>query len=289
MKEEHPNEPVPEAPSPADPIVSFRIFLQNEETKEPAAGRNVLIQGEKDGGDTQLVAILNSSATGYVAFKADPSELDDYVALVASVETADGPSARLSLSDPSQFAVAHTIPTRFSALPATPPAGPAIVRPDVTDAMISGASIGILPKPGIACSQFVPSGLTTAQFQGVQFLIDDPCRFLKVQCPNGSDGKPTEFSIQYGKALFFDVVWYPLGFSLGDLVYSVSLAPCESTKLAVRDWTRETWAKRSEDSTATERQTSEFDRNGTILETMVGATAGFGAAKGGAVKGSLGG
>ncbi len=54
------------------------------------------------------------------------------------------------------------------------------------------------------------------------------------------------YSVQYNSE------WFPLGHSLGQIAYSLPLAPGEKMQIAVVDWTRHETAKRTEQTTETE-------------------------------------
>lgn len=55
-----------------------------------------------------------------------------------------------------------------------------------------------------------------------------------------------------GALLTFSQSWYAQGVALGQLLHSISLAPAESTRIAMLDWTRRTKGKQSEDVTENE-------------------------------------
>lgn len=55
-----------------------------------------------------------------------------------------------------------------------------------------------------------------------------------------------------GALLTFAQSWYAQGVALGQLLHSVSLAPAESTRIAMLDWSRRVVGKQSEDVTETE-------------------------------------
>lgn len=64
------------------------------------------------------------------------------------------------------------------------------------------------------------------------------------------------------------VSFYPIGHALGQVVYSLALAPCESVKLAVIDWSREDGTSRDEDTTARENLVHNLKRDRTIEEVV---------------------
>lgn len=59
-----------------------------------------------------------------------------------------------------------------------------------------------------------------------------------------------------GALLTFSQSWYAQGVSLGQLLHSVALAPGESTRIAMIDWSRRTSGRQAEDVTETEQLTN---------------------------------
>jgi len=80
-------------------------------------------------------------------------------------------------------------------------------------------------------------------------------------------------TISVGHLLQFRQVWRADGYSLGDLVYSLPLAPCEKKQIAVVDWTRRTEGQRADSTAASEQITAALTRDRDIRE-IVGSTVG---------------
>lgn len=108
------------------------------------------------------------------------------------------------------------------------------------------------------------------------------------------DEEPTFYqatTIAHGHLVQFRQLWKADGFSLGDLLYSLPLAPAQKKQLAVIDWERRESAERSEELLASERLAADLNRdrdileivNSTVEESMRGASA---ALTGGVGKGS---
>ncbi|MCC7123222.1 MAG: hypothetical protein IT178_00120 [Acidobacteria bacterium] len=71
-----------------------------------------------------------------------------------------------------------------------------------------------------------------------------------------------------GAMLTFSQSWFPIGLSLGQLLYSLPLAPGESTKLAVIDWRRRTAASLDESVSQTESLANTLTQNRAIAEVV---------------------
>ncbi len=75
-------------------------------------------------------------------------------------------------------------------------------------------------------------------------------------------------NIVQGKILYYRQVWQPVKQSLGDILYSLALAPCEEIKLAVIDWSRRDSARREEDRQASDQLAHDLHRERTIEEAV---------------------
>jgi hypothetical protein len=68
----------------------------------------------------------------------------------------------------------------------------------------------------------------------------------------------------------FSQYWIPQSLSLGQLLHSVGLAPGESTKIAVIDWSRQTRGQTDEDIDESERLTGQMQQSRSISEVQQG-------------------
>jgi hypothetical protein len=77
-------------------------------------------------------------------------------------------------------------------------------------------------------------------------------------------------AIKFGEVLDFRQRWFSLGHSLGEIKYSLALAPGEAVDIAVIDWSRSDDASRTDSVTATERLRNRESRDRTITDTVEG-------------------
>ena len=85
--------------------------------------------------------------------------------------------------------------------------------------------------------------------------------------------QPTGFEkLATGALLTFSQSWFSEGMTLGQLLHSASLAPGESTRLAVVDWSRRSRAATTEQVSETE-QLSNTETNNRALSEVTSATA----------------
>ena len=85
------------------------------------------------------------------------------------------------------------------------------------------------------------------------------------------DETPTIYentTIAHGHILHFKQKWKADGYSLGDLLYSLPLAPCQEEQIAIIDWDREEHAVRSEAQTIAESLAAEISRDRDISEII---------------------
>lgn len=85
------------------------------------------------------------------------------------------------------------------------------------------------------------------------------------------DETPTIYentTIAHGHILHFKQKWKADGYSLGDLLYSLPLAPCQEKQIAIIDWDREERAARSEAQTVTEALVAEISHDRDISEII---------------------
>lgn len=82
----------------------------------------------------------------------------------------------------------------------------------------------------------------------------------------GNGDKPGFKAPAIATRLTFSQSWYPHGVSLGQLLHSVALAPGESTKIAMIDWSRRETAEASETVSQQEQLSATMQQNRSISE-----------------------
>lgn len=85
------------------------------------------------------------------------------------------------------------------------------------------------------------------------------------------DDTPTVYentTIAHGHILHFKQQWKADGYSLGDLLYSLPLAPCQEKRIAIVDWDRQEQAQRDESQDVIEQLQSTISRDRDITEIM---------------------
>lgn len=134
-------------------------------------------------------------------------------------------------------------------------------NPGLTDWLLSPTSFSASPSTLVGesgCEELVPSNLALQEFIVRQVVrITDPSEELAVPAPY--------------RAAYVDeykVTWSALGHSLGEVLYSLPLAPGESVKLAVIDWSWDSLVRRDEQTKLTEDVIHQTHRDRTIAEVV---------------------
>ncbi len=106
----------------------------------------------------------------------------------------------------------------------------------------------------------------------LEYITNHPGRRnLTVETEVDWDLTPTVYentTIANGHILHFKQKWKADGYSLGDLLYSLPLAPCQEKKIAILDWDRKEQGRRIEEQAVIEQITASISRNRDITEIM---------------------
>lgn len=142
-------------------------------------------------------------------------------------------------------------------------------HPQVVSEMLKG--------PSLFTSDHLANAEQVSRFQNATTLINGalfngvtrgPVTFTN---PLDWDVTPTTYqaiTVAHGHLLSLKQVWRADGYSLGDLVYSLPLAPAQKKEIAVIDWDRRTVTARLESRTATESLQANVSRDRDISEII---------------------
>lgn len=138
---------------------------------------------------------------------------------------------------------------------------PSMQTPSLVDWYLSPGSFSTQPDFLVGaegCEALVPSQLSLQEFMVSQVvrLRDVP---QGVTLPAGA---------RSGYLDSYRVSWHALGHSLGEIQYSLPLAPGESVKLSLIDWSWDSSTTRTEDTKVSESLLHETHRDRVISETM---------------------
>ena len=228
------------------------------------------------------LGVLTTDHVGYASFDLKRLRPEVQLMLVEAIDARrNDPDAVLKLSvwiypygqptrvdalTQARFAFDAIVARLFLKWNTLPPAlqnmGPrALQNPSLTDWRLSPASFAASPKTLVGengCEELVPANLALQEFvlRQVVRLVDVPANF----------GLPAGFKAAYVDD--YKVSWFSLGHSLGEIQYSLPLAPGETVKLAVIDWSWDSLTKRDETTRLTEEILHQTHRDRTITETV---------------------
>ena len=139
-------------------------------------------------------------------------------------------------------------------------AGASMQNANILDWRLSPGSFtmsagGIIGDDG--CETLLPTNLAAQQF-----------RFRQVFRNAAQGGSKTSEPLQLAYVAEYMTEWFPIGHSLGQILYSLPLAPGEKVKIAVVDWARRDTAARAETTTFMEQLDHSQIRDRTLSETV---------------------
>jgi hypothetical protein len=137
----------------------------------------------------------------------------------------------------------------------------AMQNPNILDWRLSPGSFTLSGSVLVGedgCETLLPSNLSTQQF-----------RFRQVARRTGMTARAQpETEIRAGYVVEYTTEWFSVGHSLGQLIYSLPLAPGEVVKLAIVDWSRSDTATRTEDTGFSESLTHDQLRDRSLTESV---------------------
>ncbi|WP_313952781.1 hypothetical protein [Accumulibacter sp.] len=149
---------------------------------------------------------------------------------------------------------------------------PSMQTPRLADWRLSPGSFAANPSLLIGadgCESILPAQHTLKTYRFAEIVRFTDARLdLSQHADSGVDSGPTRTKVRLGVALDYRTDWYHLGHSLGQILYSQPLAPCESVKLAVINWSRQDNISRTDDAKITENLLHEQHRERVVEETV---------------------
>ncbi|MCB9453075.1 MAG: hypothetical protein H6672_16690 [Anaerolineaceae bacterium] len=156
---------------------------------------------------------------------------------------------------------------------------PSIQSPDGCDYKLSPYSFVTSTKLNLGedcCESLVPSTLPIQEHlfyrvivrRGGEGDLDTVDASLERSVDITKDLDKSPLRVKFADVLDYRQRWYAIGHSLGEIKYSLPLAPGESTQLAVIEWSRNDAASRFDSVTAKENLVHWQNRDRTIEETI---------------------
>jgi hypothetical protein len=139
---------------------------------------------------------------------------------------------------------------------------PSMQKPSLVDWYFSPGSFAAHPEFLVGddgCERLFPAQIALQEFnlRQVVRIVGDLTDKVKI---------PADYKFAWVDD--YKVTWQSLGHSLGEILYSLPLAPGESVKLAVIDWSWESTTQRTEQTALSEEVLHQTHRDRTISETV---------------------
>lgn len=137
-----------------------------------------------------------------------------------------------------------------------------VSEPDATDYALSPQSFLMQPlvRTGDgSCEHLMPASLPLREYTLHEVAVLTPARGREpvTALPSVGAEPAQDTHILWGQLLEFRQTWRSLGHSLGEIKYSLTLAPGEAVKVAVIDWKRSDQARREGSNSSSEGLTHE--------------------------------
>ncbi len=240
----------------------------------------------------RILGVFQSDHTGFFSIPLDISMRGDSVAVYPLADPTHRIEVGALLEGPE---AGWVVPIPLSA---KPPSGtkvskgyPSIIAPDTTDWIVSPRSFATIEPLRIGtegCEELVISHAVTRTFRFSQ-IVREPGPSPNVLNPAGraAAGTPGALLVpatniqsicetpldralcwRRGAVLLYETTWAPVGHALGEIAYSLALAPCEKVNLAVIEWSRQDSLMRGEDTSLAEQLQHNLRRDRSIEETV---------------------
>jgi hypothetical protein len=243
---------------------AIRIFFVDK-TGNPITGIVVNVVAVFSKERSEILARLQSDNAGYASTKFDRSLIENALQVKITHGAKEDTAVALSVADLLAGDDARTVlleaVERDQSKPS--PGLVAIVAPDIKDLALSPSSIGLTPHllPGRGlCGQLMPTIMGVRRFEAFR-ILSNICRPEVVSCAE-------EVRIVRGTMLEYEVEWHPVGTALGELLNTISLAPCEQVNVAIVDWMRRESASLSQTSDVQQQAAQQMNHERLINETM---------------------
>jgi hypothetical protein len=239
-----------------------RGFIFNNRSGAPARGTIAQLLAELDNGLWRTFGVLAADHAGYVSYSLEAVRTGGR----RQVRNLQIRAGKTIFDIPPHVALTAPAPAFVLEVEPAPDviasALPAIQDPDDVDRQISPGSFATPPTlliGGEDCGQLIPGGLAGFNYGVYRVLrvmsenrigYDEVISRIAAFASSGSNigeidvhrplnDLPGEAQrAQLGLVLRFEQSWQPVGQCLGDIVYSLALAPGEARDMAMIDWSR---------------------------------------------------
>jgi hypothetical protein len=232
------------------------------------------------------LGVLRSDHVGYVSFDLRNmarglEKLEKVEVAHVWVEPVRAPDQRVDVGT-ALLGGARTVPVSLEVEPSPGVRDmPSIQNPDADDWAASPRSFANVSMQSVGsggCEELLISTASVRSFQFTQVVREPRIQPLSLMpastAPCEEKGAAaTPLCYRFGALVEYAQEWHPVGHGLGEVLYTLPLAPCETVRLAIVDWSRNDQAVRGEDLTATEQLSHNQHRDRAIDEVVAGAVS----------------
>lgn len=236
-------------------------------------------------------AVLQSDHVGYAAFDFEGVRLGDQPR-VDSIEIKVFPffdeeqaiafdGLSVTWAEPNPNPISVEVPREFVQARKT---YPSIESADARDWRASPLSFGtrvFASEETGPCAPFLPTGAPTFTSLFSEIAIEPSQQLSTLEprkplsaCERYFDvGDAPALCYKVGRLIEYETTWNPINHGLGEILHSMTLAPCEQVNFAVIDWKRRDQSARTEDQRVDEALEHDLRRDRTIEEVVEGAVS----------------
>lgn len=252
--------------------LAIRAFYIDEKTSKPIGHLPVIAAGKRKlpTGDMMFViGKLSTSQNGYVSFKVDNEkvkQMEEIYIYPAGQEEAAVPVGQYAIDSNGE----HVNYIRLNELIHSgiqPERIYAVQFADLIDYQYMPLFTRSMPK---SCTTTNENTTTESDDDDCgcntdedccalipQFPIEECIKIFQFDRPKETTGNPIDYTyrergvtsilkVKMGLIRQYETCYTPLGYSLGDLLYTLPLAPCESVNIGIKNWFREDYSSRSD-------------------------------------------
>lgn len=148
---------------------------------------------------------------------------------------------------------------------------PSMHNPGLEDWYLSPGSFAVNPAFFVGvdgCENLYPANFATHEFNFFQVIRGTVLLIEAATHDDGHGHREVLGEVRSGWSLEYLASWQPLGHTVGQLLYSLPLAPGEIIRIAVIDWARKSIDSKTEDLTVKEQLIHNTHRDRNISETV---------------------
>ena len=263
-----------------------RGFVVDQQTGRPLPNVVLLFEARTTDNNVTIkspLGVLATDSAGYASFDLTPypeSNIPNTIQVTPLGDEESQDSVNSILANQPELRIHFVLKVDSKRVQGRPNVGLASIQnPDDIDREVSPHSFAVKSALTLGegdCQTPVPPSFALRDFRfGRVVLTANQSLEGDLPSVNGLDPtvdlgqrETTSLPLRVAEVLEFRQRWFALGHSIGQIVYSLPLAPCESVNVAMIDWSRQDTILREDRVQAREALFHEQRRDRTIEETV---------------------